>query len=99
MDGKGRKRGGEGEEKGRRRGRRRRGEGEKGEEKQRVGNLVHFLLKQTQTNAKNCYIETHTNKQMLRVESGLGTTPDLLLVAVESRCMSSKSPRHLEVEG
>ena len=36
---------------------------------------------------------------MLRVESGLGTTPDLLLVAVESQCMSSESLRHLEAEG
>ena len=96
-------RGGEGEEKGEEKGRRR-GEGEKarrrGGEAEDGGKPRSFLtLKQTQTNAKNRYIETHTNKLLLRVESGLGTTADLLLVAVESRCMSSKSLRHLEVEG
>ena len=54
--------------------------------------LIENTIKYTQTNKQ-------TNKQMLRVESGLGTTADLLLVAVGSQCMSSKSLRHLEAGG
>ena len=65
--------------------------GQKREEKQRrVGNHSVLFIS---------HIETHTHKQLLRVESGLGTTADLLLVAVGSRCMSSESLRHLEAEG
>ena len=70
--------------------------GEKGEERKKrkttMSCLIENIIKYTQTNKQ-------TNKQMLRVESGLGTTADLLLVAVGSQCMSSKSLRHLEAGG